>query len=326
MRSVAFLLALTLLTSACSSDAGDSALEVNGTIEVRQSDVAPMTPARVLRVLVDEGDAVRLGDTLVTMEQTTLPSDIEQRRARLAAAEAALRDLLAGSRAAEIEQAEAELRAAEAEVTRTARDVERFRPLVASGGLSQQQLDAAVAAARSAAAARDAAREAVTLARQGARPQQVQGARAEVTAARASLAAARATASDLVLLAPVDGTILSRNAEPGEVLGAAQSALTIGETARPWVRVYVNQKVVPRLRVGDSAHVVLDGVPDRPLRGRVASISPRAEFTPRVALTEEERADLVFGVKIDLDDGAAAVAKAGLPATVRLHPSSGGDR
>ncbi|HJU89917.1 MAG TPA: HlyD family efflux transporter periplasmic adaptor subunit [Gemmatimonadaceae bacterium] len=319
MRSL--FVTLALLSWACAGDDG-SPLEVNGTIEVKQADVAPMTAARVVRVLVDEGDVVRQGDTVVTLEQTTLPSDIEQRRSRVAAAEAALRDLQAGARPAEIERAEAELRAAEAEAVRTARDVERFRPLVASGSVSQQQLDAAIAAARSAAGARDAAREALRLARQGARPQQVQAARAEVAAARAALDAARATASDLLLLAPVDGTVLSRHAEPGEVLGAAQSALTIGETAQPWVRVYVNQRVIPRLNVGDTATVVLDGLPDRPLRGRVSAISPRAEFTPRVALTEEERADLVFGVKVELLDGIT-LAKAGLPATVRLHPSSG---
>jgi HlyD family secretion protein len=316
MRRASLLLAMLLL--ACSREPDPSRLEATGTIEVAQADVAPLTAARVVRVLVEEGDEVRLGDTIATLAQTTLPSEIEQRSARVAQSEATLRDLAAGTRPAEIERWEAQLRAAEAEAVRAARDVERLTPLAATGSISQQQLDAAIAAARAASAGRDAAREALRLARQGARPQQVQAARADVAAARASLAAARATASDLVLTAPVAGTVLSRNAEPGEVLAAGQSAVTLGETARPWVRVYVNQQMVPRLRVGDSAEVVLDGTPNHPLRGRVVAVSPRAEFTPRVALTEEERADLVFGVKVEIAD-SAAMARPGLPATVRLR-------
>lgn len=319
-RAAVLLFAVAL---GCRDRETGDAIVANGTVEVTEADVAPMTAARVVRVLVEEGEQVRAGDTLALLTQSTLPSDIEQRRARVAAAEASLRDLQAGTRQAEIDAREAELRAAQAEATRTARDVERLTPLRESGTISQQQLDAAIAAARSAAARRDAAAEALRLARQGARPQQIAAARAEVEAARASLGAARATASDLVLLAPVAGTVLSRNAEPGEVVAAGVPALTVGETGRPWVRVYVNQRALPRLSVGDSATVRLDGLPDRPLAGRISAINSRAEFTPRVALTEEERADLVFGVKVEIV-GGTELAKPGLPATVRIHPRVSG--
>jgi HlyD family secretion protein len=135
--------------------------------------------------------------------------------------------------------------------------------------------------------------------------------------ARAALAAAVQTASDLVLLAPVSGTVMVRNAEPGEVLGAGVAAMTIGEVARPYVRIYVNQRALPRVRLGASAEGVLDGLPDRPFPGRVIAINSKAEFTPRVALTEEERADLVFGVKVAFADSIGAL-KPGLPITVRI--------
>jgi HlyD family secretion protein len=314
---------LVLLFGACRGGEPGNVIVANGTVEVTEADVAPMTAARVVRVLVEEGEEVAAGDTLALLTQSTLPSDIEQRRARVAAAEATLRDLQAGTRQAEIDAREAELRAAQAEATRTARDVERLTPLRESGTISQQQLDAAIAAARSAAARRDAAAEGLRLAREGARPQQIAAARAEVEAARAALGAARATASDLVLLAPVAGTVLARSAEPGEVIAAGVPAITVGETARPWVRVYVNQRALPRLAVGDSATVRLDGLPERPLAGRVSAINARAEFTPRVALTEEERADLVFGVKVEVVSGVE-LAKPGLPATVRIHPRASG--
>jgi membrane fusion protein YbhG len=288
-----------------------------GTLEAVEVDVAPMAPARVVRVFVEEGAAVSAGDTLVALSQPTSGPDVDQRRARLASAEAALRELEAGSRPREIERARADLAAAEAEADRTARDYARNQPLGVTGAISRQALDAARSAAQLAAARRDAARETLRLLEEGTRPERIQAARAEVATARAALAAAQATAADLVLTAPVNGTVLSRNAEPGEMLGAGQSALTLGEVRRPWVRVYVSSLVVPRVRVGQAAVATLDGMPDRQFRGRVVAINDRAEYTPRIALTEKERADLLFGVKVAFDD-STGILKPGLPATVEI--------
>jgi HlyD family secretion protein len=100
-----------------------------------------------------------------------------------------------------------------------------------------------------------------------------------------------------VLVAPVAGTILGRHAEPGEALAATVPVLTVGETGRPFVRVYLPQSVVTHLAAGAPAEVVTDAA--RVLEGRVVAINPKAEFTPKVALTEKERADLMFGVKVE---------------------------
>ncbi|HJQ19853.1 MAG TPA: efflux RND transporter periplasmic adaptor subunit [Gemmatimonadaceae bacterium] len=305
-----------LLVAACRGRDPDT-IEGTGTLEVVEVDVAPMTPARVLRVWRQEGDTVRVGDTLVSLTQSTARADVEGRRARVVAAEAQLRDLQAGARPAEIGRAEAELRAAESEAARSAQDLQRVTGLAQTGTVSVQQLDAAKNSAALAAARRDAARDAVRLLQEGTRPERIAAARAEVANARAALNAAEQTAADLVLVAPVSGTVMVRSAEPGEVVGAGMTAMTIGELARPYVRIYVNQRALPRVRLGASAQGVLDGLPDRPFSGRVIAINSKAEFTPRVALTEEERADLVFGVKVAFDDSAGAL-KPGLPITVRI--------
>ncbi|MEP6493451.1 MAG: efflux RND transporter periplasmic adaptor subunit [bacterium] len=290
-----------------------------GSLELVEVDVAPLVPARVTAVWRQEGDRVNVGDTLITLMQSALPSDIAARRAAMAQAESQLRDLLAGARPAEIAQAEANTRAAEAEATRTAQDLERLTPLAAKSDISQQQFDAAKAAARGAASRRDAVHEAERVVRQGARPEQVAGARAAVATAKAVLAGEQQTAHDLVLTAPVAGTVLSRHVEPGEVLGPGASGMTIGDVRRPYVRIYVDQTVFPRIHVGDWADVILDAFPNRPFRGTVVALSDRAEFTPRVALTRDERADLMFGVKVQLVDSSSTL-KAGLPVTVRIAP------
>jgi HlyD family secretion protein len=136
-----------------------------------------------------------------------------------------------------------------------------------------------------------------------------------VESARAALTASRGTEDELTLTAPVAGMVTQRYAEPGEMVAAGQPVVSVGEVARPWTRVYVNQRVLPGIRVGQRVEARLDAYPDRPFRGRVVSVNPRAEYTPRVALTEEERADLLFGVRVELED-RDGMLKAGLPVTV----------
>jgi HlyD family secretion protein len=296
----------------------DPGIRATGTVEVREVDVAPLVPARVVRVLVDEGGTVHAGDTIATLVQSTTSADLAQAEARVRGADAGLREAVAGPRPGEIERAAADLRVAEAEAERATRDLERIRPLAEHGAVSRQALDAARAAAEAAVGRRDAAREALQLLRDGTRPERVQAARADAASARAELTAARSVARDLVLTAPVTGVVISRNAEPGERLAAGQSALTLGEAAAPYVRVYVPTRLLPRVHEGQRAVARLDGFPTRPIEGRVVAISPRAEFTPRIALTEEERADLVFGVKVALAD-TTGLLRPGLPATVELQ-------
>ena len=317
MKECTWLLAFAAV--ACHRDPAP-AIAGSGTIEVREIDVAPQVAARVVRVLVEEGAPVSAGDTLVALRQSTTQADIAGGEAGVRAAEAGLREALAGPRPAEIERAGADLRQADAEAGRAERDYERVKPLGANGTVSPQSVDAAEAQATAAAARRDAAREALVLLREGTRPEQIQAARAKLASAKATLAATEAVAQDLVLTAPVSGVVLSRNSEPGEMLAIGQSALTLGESADPFVWVYVATRNLPLVHVGQAATARLDGFPDRPLTGQVVAIRPKAEFTPRVALTEQERADLLFGVKVALRD-TTALLKPGLPATVEIHLS-----
>ena len=321
MRLVILPVALHAAT-ACSRD-GDGVV-AQGTVEVIEMDVAAMQPARIIRVSVQEGDAVSAGDTIALLAATTLPADIDQRRARVRQAEAQLRDLEAGARPSEVSRLEADLTAADAEATRTAREAERLVPLFDRGDVSAQQLEAARTLARVAASRRDAAREALTLLREGARADRLRGARADLEATRAALRAAEAQAADLVLVAPAAGVVLSRFADPGEVVAAGTPVVTIGDVARPYVRAWIGAVHVPSLRIGAPARVTFEGS-DVSIPGHVSAIDARAQFTPRAALTEDERADLMFGIRVALSDSAGR-AKPGLPATVHIDTATRADR
>lgn len=282
MRHVPLPLLAVLALAACHTDAATT--RVAGTVEIRQIRLAPLAGGRLVRLLKDEGDTVRTGDTVAILEQPGLPALIEQRRAQAAGAV---------SRSAEVG-------AAVAESTRAADALTRSAPLRAQGIVSAQQYDDLRAAAATAAAHLQAVRAAPT----------------DEAAARAALQGTVAIRDELVVVAPADGVILTRYAEPGEAITAGAPVLSLGVVAHPWIRAYVPEPVLARIKVGTAVQVHVDGY-DRAFPGTVVEISPQAEFTPRAALTERERADLVFGIRVDVSDAGGRL-KAGLPVTLDL--------
>jgi HlyD family secretion protein len=292
-------------------------VKATGTLEIIEVDVAPLMTARVDRVLVEDGDSVKAGDTLVILRQPSNSADISQREATVSASRAGLAEAERGSRAPEIARAQAEVRALAAEATKLSNDATRARRLYDAGAISQQQLEAAMTAAREATLRRDAANQTLVLLQQGTRQERIAASRAQVQGAQASLSALEASVDALTLVSPTRGVVLSRNVEPGEIVSAGQSAVTLGESQRPWVRVYVNALALPSVKVGAAVRASVDGIPGRAFPGKIVSINTKAEFTPRVALTENERADMTFGVKIEFDD-TTGVLKPGLPVTVTI--------
>lgn len=309
---------LPLVALVACRDATPRNIVATGTLQVDEVDIGPIVPSRVVRVFVEEGDSVAPGDTLATLTQATLAPDLAIREARLQAAQAQLMELERGARPVEVRRAEAQLHAASAEAYRTAADLRRAEQLAPDGTISRQQLDNAKAAAAAAIANRDAAAATLELLQEGARPEQIQAARADVASARGAVAGVQASVEELVLLSSVRGVIAGRHVQPGEVVGAGQAAVTVARAQRPWARIYVGERMLPYVRRGQEVDASLDGARGITFRGMVDHISTSAEFTPRVALTERERADLVFGVKVVFDTDSAGRLKAGLPITVTI--------
>jgi HlyD family secretion protein len=253
---------------------------VAGTVEIREVRLSPLASGRLQRLLKDEGDSVRTGDTVAVLDQPGLDAQIEQRRALAEAA---------ASRTAEI-------RAAEADSQRAANDLARARALRLQGIASPQELDRLQTTAASASARLQAVRAAVR----------------ESQAARAALDATEAIRDQLVLVAPADGIVLTRFAERGEAIVAGVPVVSIGLVRAPWVRAYIGERYIARVKPGLAVHIRVDGYADSTFSGRITEIAPQAEFTPRAALTERERADLVFGIKVSIDDSGGRL-KAGMP-------------
>ncbi len=278
-------IALTAAFAVAGCTGSSNTLTVAGTVEIREVRLSPLASGRLQRLLKDEGDSVRAGDTVAVLDQPGLSALIEQRRALAEAA---------STRTAEI-------RAAAADSQRTANDLARARVLAAQGIASPQELERLQSAAAAATA----------------RLQSVRASMRESEAARAALAATESIRDELVLRSPADGIVLTRFAERGEVIAAGVPVVSIGLVRSPWIRAYVGERFVARLKTGEEVRIRVDGYRDSTFAGRISEIAPRAEFTPRAALTERERADLVFGIKVTTD-GAGGRLKAGMPVQVEI--------
>ena len=311
------LVALLACASSCARD-GD-AIRGSGTIEMDEVDIASFVGGRLLRIAVAEGDTVLAGDTLAVLGRGEIAAELAAQAAQTERAQSQARDLQQGARPAELIIAREGARAAEAELQLAQLSYDRTERLTKTGVTAPAELDRA-RATRDAARARAAgAQEQVRLQEDGFRRQQVTAARQGATAALAQLAGARSRANELVLTAPRRGVVLLVNYEVGELVPPSAPVLTLGDPDSLWMRVYVAAPKLTKLRLGASAEVRPIGI-KTPFAGRVVSIASEAEFTPRSALTEEEQANLVFGVKLALARSGGAL-KAGLPADARIRPA-----
>ncbi len=284
LRDAVFVTVLLAVAAGCNRDR--SVLRVSGTVEIRELQLAPLASGRLVRLLKDEGDTVRRGDTVAVLEQPGLEAVITQRRAQAQAA---------GLRTAEIE-------AAVADSQRAANDLRRAAPLHQSGVISAQQFENLQSAAAAAAA----------------RLQAVRAATRDSAAARAGVLATEAIRDQLTIIAPDDGVILTRFADRGEAVATGTPVVSLGLVHHPWIRAYVGDRYVGRIKLGAAVTVRPDGY-DRGFSGHIVEISSRAEFTPRAALTERERADLVFAIKVALDSAdAGGRVKAGMPVSLEI--------
>jgi HlyD family secretion protein len=305
----------TLCVTGC-GDAGD-AVRGSGTIELDEVDVASLVGGRLVSLRAFEGDTVLAGDTLAVLERGEIPAALEAQVAQSERAQALLSDQRAGARDQELRAARADVAAATSSLELATSDFQRTQALAADKVVAQSDLDHARAARDAAQAKSDAAREQLALLEAGSRHGQLEAARAAAAAADADLQAARSRAHELVMVAPVTGVVLLRNANRGEIVGPGTPVMTLGDPSKLWIRVYVAAPKLPGVRLGASAEVYVNGV-RRAYPGHVIEIASRAEFTPRAALTEEERSNVVFGVKVAIEPTAGAL-KPGLPADVRIR-------
>ena len=317
--SLAFLVALAGCDIAWpwSHRAAATSIELPGTVDAREVDLSFQVGGRIQRLLTDEGKNVKAGDVVAELDPRDLQLAFDRAKAQANSAQKALAALKAGSRTQEIRAAEAALRQAQADLEFAHAQRERTAKLVADHFAPPQQLDTADDQLHSAAAKADQAQQNLSLLREGPRKEDIERAAADFEAAKAAAATAEQQLAYARLPSSVDGVVAVRLAEQGQNVTAGQGVFRIAQIDRPWVRIYLGEQDLARVKLGEAADVTVDGVPGKVFHGTLSFISPEAEFTPKTVETKALRVDLVYRAKVDVDDAGGAL-KIGMPADVRL--------
>ena len=287
-------------------------------------------------------------ETSLEWEKANLAADIEQRQADLASNEARLAELNNGARPQEKLDARAAVDSAQSELDRAKRDWDRAQTLYKNDDISTAQFDQyrnrweSAQAALKSMTEREAlvlagpraevikaqqgqverARAAVKMAEANSlemkrREQDLATRRAEIARATASLAMIDSQLADTIAISPVDGVVLVKAADVGEVLAPGTTVVTVGDIDHPWLRGYVNETDLGKVKLGAKAKVTTDSYPGKVYQGRVTFISSEAEFTPKQIQTEQERVKLVYRIKIEMDNPRREL-KSNMPADAEI--------
>lgn len=295
-----------------------SALIASGTVEATEARLGFQATGRIERVTVREGDTVRAGAELASLDRAEAEARRDQARAQVRAAEAQLLELTRGYRPEEVQQAKSGMDAAQQRYDDAKRDLDRTTRLRDGGAVSQEALDKAQVAYDMAKSASDQAQDQYRLVASGPRRERIDAARAQVHQAEAAVRALDALLLNMTVRSAFDGVVTVRHREPGETVPAGSPVLTVMNRDDRWVRIYVPETRIGAVRLGLSAVITTDTFRGKSYHGEVSYISSEAEFTPKTVQTSEERVKLVYAVKVRIADDPAFDLKPGMPADVRL--------
>lgn len=285
-------------------------------------------------VAASESDYQQL-QTSIDYQKATIESDIAARVADQAQSQAKLDELLAGSRKQEIQQGDAGVSDAKAANDMAKSDWDRAQTLFKNEDISRAQYDQAKSKLDSTAAQLRQSQERLALLQEGPRKEEIAGARAALARSQAALEQSKANRIDLkrkeqelearqadiaknkaqagmtktqiddtVLVSPIDGVVLVKPAENGEVIAAGTTVVSIGDLDHPWLRAYINETDLGKIKLGEAVKLSTDSYPNKTYMGRISFIASDAEFTPKQIQTKEERVKLVYRIKVEVENSA----------------------
>lgn len=280
----------------------DGSIRMSGNIEAHESVVSFKVQGRIVELSVQEGQFVEQGELLARLDDDDYRQQVSVDEATVRTREAELELAMAGSRTQEIQAAKQSLIDALADLELKRTEFKRRQALLTEQGVSREDVDSAATQLKRAQATYERVKHTYDQIVEGTRKEEIAVRRANLELAREALKMSRVKLAYTVLSAPVSGVVLVRQAELGEVVSPGTPVVTIADIDHLWMRGYINETDLGRIRWGQPASVRTDTYPDRTYQGRVSFISSQAEFTPKSVETYKERVTLVYRVKIDLDN------------------------
>lgn len=289
-------------------------IQAAGTIEATTVDITARVSGTIDSISAQEGEQVSKGQLIAQLSRSDLIAQAERDALGVTAAEARLNDLVNGARQQEIEAAEAQVALKDAARQQAQQDLTRAESLFQASALSQEKLEQARLGLQQMETELKVSQAQLKLLQAGSRPAAIEAAQAEAERSRAVWQASQAMLEDLNLVSPLNGTVVNRNYEPGEFAAAGAAVATISDLGSLWVKVYIPTDDLPRIHLGQKVAASVSGS-SQTFAGTVQHIAAQGEFTPKTIQTEKERTNVVFAVKIALDQ-TDNILKPGMPADV----------
>lgn len=292
-----------------------------GNIEIRQVDLAFNAEGKVVSMPKREGDRVKAGDLLAELETDTYRDAKALALGRRDAAKAQLDELLAGTRKEDVDQARANAEAAQAEEIHAEAVYRRQEELLKTNAASRQAFEDARMALDTARARVAQTQAAFAKALNGPRIEDVDAARGQLDAAEATLQLADVQLSHTKLVAPCDGIVMTRVVEPGTVVLPTAAIYSMAISDEVWVRAFAPEPLLTRVAPGTAVTILIDAAHGRAYHGRIGYVSPVAEFTPKTVETPELRTQLVYRLRVRIEDPDDGLRQ-GMPVTIRLSTAT----
>lgn len=293
-------------------------LTLYGNIDTRHVELAFNNSERIKDIFYYEGQSIKKGDLLATLDSNEMELQIKQINAEIDAQKELVAKLETGSREEEIKIARAELDTARALKNNAEITLNRIKELSINNLVSRQQLDDAVSNHNVAISKLKAAQESLNLVLAGPREEDKRAAKATLSAMNAKLEFLHKNLKDCSLYSPVDGIIEDRILEPGDMAFPNKPVFTIAIIDPVWARVYVPETMIGKIKQGMDAQIITDSYSDKKYTGKISYISPTSEFTPKNVETPELRTKLVYEVRI-MAQNPLNELRLGMPVTVSVN-------
>jgi HlyD family secretion protein len=288
-----------------------------GNVEIRQVDLAFNSEGTITAMLKHEGDPVKTGEIIATLDDATYRSSTALAKARRDAAQAQLDKLVHGTRTEDIDQARANSAVAQAMLANAKATYERQTGLAATNATTRQLVDDARRSLDSATAQLAQAKAALTEAINGPRIEDIDAAKAQLHESESALELAQIQLARASLKSPCDGIVMTRVIEPGTVVLPSSAVYSVAITGEVWVRAFVPETMLARAAPNTETRILTDGRPNQPYTGRIGYVAPAAEFTPKTVETPELRTQLVYRIRVRITDPDGGIRQ-GQPVTIRL--------
>lgn len=292
-------------------------MKLSGNIEAHESLVSFKVTGRIIDLPVEEGQAVQEGQLLARLDSDDYRQAVTVDRANARVRDDQLKLALAGSRTQDVQAAHQAVLDAKADLDQKEKDLARYNDLYTKDEIPGQTRDQAETNVVRAKATYERQQEIYNELVEGTRKEEIAVDRANLHQAHENVAMSQIRLDYTTLKAPISGVILVRQAELGEVVSPGTPVYTLADLDHIWVRVYVPETDLGRIKWGQQVSVGTDTYPAKRYHGRVSFISSEAEFTPKSVQTDEERVTLVYRVKVDIDNTNHEL-KPGMPADVYI--------